>query len=97
MPFAFHDLFMSDSSSASGFLSITVEQARTVLSGRRRPCSHSWSERGQPGMQIFLFAARREPALLEKPQGRGARLALPTTFPLSLELTCRIQGQNGNP
>jgi len=33
-------------STASGFRSITVKQARMALSGRLRPRSHSWSERG---------------------------------------------------
>ena len=40
-----HALFMRAFSTASGFLSITVKQARTALSGHLRPCSHSWSER----------------------------------------------------
>ena len=46
MPFASQDLFMSAFSTASGFRSIIVKQARTALSGRLRPCSHSWSELG---------------------------------------------------
>jgi len=43
---ATHDLFISAFSGAFGFLSITVKEARTALSGRLRPCSHSWTERG---------------------------------------------------
>ncbi len=41
-----HSLLMRAFSTASGFLSITVKQARTALSGGLRPCSHPWSERG---------------------------------------------------
>jgi hypothetical protein len=42
---ATHGLFMRAFSTACGFLSITVKQARTALSGALRACSPSWSER----------------------------------------------------